>query len=173
MPSLIVGDSTRYVGEAEVGGYANSVATRNASGSLVFSGLASYIRDRNRVSTGSIVFGGTAGYLYEGVKSLEFFSSGGIAFSGAGAYSKQKSLATSGGFVFNGTASIGKQKSFIASGLLTFIGQGSFKRFTSNASIWNYDLNDASASAASIGNIWEDDVSVSVPTVESSSGIWN
>ena len=171
MPSLLVGASSSFVGEGEVGGPGIQTVVYNSTGSLAFNGTAAYARLKNVIASGSIAFEGAAGVTYVGVREVTRDSSGSISFTGTSSYSKQKSLIAAGSIVFGGSASISKIKNLQASGSISFSGTATISIYREGASIWNKDINTAFASINDGSSVWEAS-SVGGGTIQGGESVW-
>lgn len=119
MPSLLVGASSSFVGEGEVGGSTSKLFTFIGTGSLVFSGTAGFIRVSHKTASGELAFESnayrratraTAGtFTFTGSTGKQYTKTygGTITFGGTAgvAFSETRTVRTSsGGIAFSGTS---------------------------------------------------------------------
>lgn len=98
------------------------------SGGVLFGGGATQVYERIIPPSGGVIFGGTGNTTFEPVSGTTYTitPSGGISFSGASEFVREKSIVPTGGIVFSGDNVLQREKVIAPSGGIDFSGSANF-----------------------------------------------
>lgn len=174
MPTLQIGASNSYIGEAWVGAPGIQTVVFESTGYINFSGTVEAVRALNKTTSGSIVFSGIAETVFIGVQQYEFNSTGGIVFSATVDKSVHKHLTAVGSIRFNGDSSFSRLESRFSLGSILFGGTAAYLGRDTRASVWQKSPTKYPVTTDGVSNVWVDKDSVGGASVVGggSNSVW-